>query len=189
MSEFLTALAELQDSVNKITKNADNPFFKSKYTDLNAIFEEVKPKIRENGFILIQTVINNSLKTELVHIKTGEKLESYIDLLTVKPDMQQLGSAITYARRYAILPMLLIECEDDDGNLASGKTKSFDELETYEDFDNAIRACKSEKAVNALWYKWKDKFSKDSDEGKKLTKTSSDMKLKLSNPDLSVEVR
>ena len=71
MSEFLTALAELQDSVSKITKNADNPFFKSKYTDLNAIFEEVKPKIREKGFILIQTVVNNSLKTELIHIKTG----------------------------------------------------------------------------------------------------------------------
>ena len=189
MSEFLTALAELQDSVSKITKNADNPFFKSKYTDLNAIFEEVKPKIREKGFILIQTVVNNSLKTELIHIKTGEKLESYIDLLTIKPDMQQLGSAITYARRYAIMPLLLIECEDDDGNLASGKTKTFDELSTFEDFDNAIRGCKSEKAVNALWYKWKEKFAKDSDEYKKLAQTSSDMKLKLSNPEMGVEVR
>ena len=189
MSEFLTSLAELQDSVNKLTKNTDNPFFKSKYTDLNAIFEEVKPKIREKGFILIQRVMNNTLITELVHIKTGEKLESVMDLLTVRPDMQQLGSAITYARRYSLLALLNIECEDDDGNLASGKTKSFDELETYEDFDNAIRACKSEKAVNALWYKWKDKFPKDSEEGKKLTKTSSDMKLKLNNPDLSVEVR
>lgn len=189
MSEFLTALAELQDSVSKITKNADNPFFKSKYTDLNAIFEEVKPKIREKGFILIQTVVNNSLKTELVHIKTGEKLESYIDLLTIKPDMQQLGSAITYARRYSILPMLNIECEDDDGNLASGKTKSFNDLETFEDFDIAIRSCKSEKAVNALWYKWKEKFAKDSDEYKKLTQLSSDMKLKLGNPECEVEVR
>jgi hypothetical protein len=186
MSEFLEALADLQDSVSKITKNADNPFFKSKYTDLNAIFEEVKPKIREKGFILIQTVLNNSLKTELIHIKTGEKLESYIDLLTVKPDMQQLGSAITYARRYAILPLLLIECEDDDGNLASGKTKSFDELETVEDFENAIRTCKSEKAVGALWFRWRDKFSKDSEEYKKLTQISSDIKLKLGNPDLTV---
>ena len=189
MSEFLTALAELQDSVSKITKNADNPFFKSKYTDLNAIFEEVKPKIREKGFILIQTVVNNSLKTELIHIKTGVKLESYIDLLTVKPDMQQLGSAITYARRYAIMPMLNIECEDDDGNLASGKTKTFDELSTFEDFDNAIRNCKSEKAVGALWYKWKEKFAIDSEEYNKLAQTSSDIKLKLSNPEMGVEVR
>lgn len=187
--EFLQALSDLQDSVNKIVKNEDNPFFKSRYTDLNAIFEEVKPKIREKGFILIQTVINNVLRTELIHIETGEKLESFMDLLTVKPDMQQLGSAVTYARRYSLLPLLNLECVDDDGNLASGKVKSFDELETYEDFDTAIRSCKSEKAVNALWYKWKEKFSKDSDEYKKLSITSSDMKTKLNNPEMKVEVR
>ena len=101
--EFLTALSDLQDSVSKITKNADNPFYKSKYTDLNAIFEEVKPKIREKGFVLIQTVESNKLHSQLIHIETGEKLESYMDLLTVKPDMQQLGSAVTYARRYSLL--------------------------------------------------------------------------------------
>ena len=138
---------------------------------------------------MIQTVENDKLHSQLIHIKTGEKIESYMDLLTIKPDMQQLGSAITYARRYSLIPMLNIECEDDDGNLASGKTKSFNELETYEDFDSAIRGCKSEKAVSALWYKWKDKFSKDSEEYKKLTQLSSDMKTKLGNPDLSVEVR
>lgn len=187
--EFLKALADLQDSVNKITKNEDNPFYKSKYTDLNAIFEEVKPKIREKGFILIQTVVNNVLRTELVHIETGERLESSMDLFTVKPDMQQLGSAVTYARRYSLLPMLNIECVDDDGNLASGKVKSFNELETFEDFDTAIRSCKTEKAIGALWYKWKDKFVKDSDEYKKLSQVSSDMKTKLGNPDLKVEVR
>ena len=122
-------------------------------------------------------------------IETGEKIESFMDLLTVKPDMQQLGSAVTYARRYSLLPMLNIECEDDDGNLASGKTKTFNELETFEDFDTAIRSCKSEKAVNALWYKWREKFAIDSDEYKKLAKTSSDMKTKLSNPNLGVQVR
>lgn len=189
MSDFLKALAELQDSVSKITKNADNPFFKSKYTDLNAIFEEVKPKIREKGFILIQTVESDKLHSQLIHIETGKKIESFMDLLTVKPDMQQLGSAVTYARRYSLMPMLNIECEDDDGNLASGKTKSFDELETFEDFDKAIRNCKSEKAINALWYKWKEKFAKESDEYKKLSTTSSDMKTKLNNPDVKVEVR
>lgn len=189
MSDFLKALAELQDSVSKITKNADNPFFKSKYTDLNAIFEEVKPKIREKGFILIQTVESDKLHSQLIHIETGEKIESFMDLLTVRPDMQQLGSAVTYARRYSLMPMLNIECEDDDGNLASGKTKSFDELETFEDFDKAIRSCKSEKAINALWYKWKEKFAKESDEYKKLSTTSSDMKTKLNNPEMKVEVR
>ena len=80
--------------------------------------------------------------------------------------------------------MLNIEVEDDDGNAASGK-----EADTYEDFDKLIRACKTEKAVSALWYKWKEKFAQTSEEYKKLSKTSNDMKLKLKNPDLKVEVR
>ena len=68
-------------------------------------------------------------------------------------------------------------------------SKSFNELETYEDFENAIRSAKTEKTLGALWYKWKDKFDKDSEEYKKLSQTSSDMKTKLGNPDIKVEVR
>lgn len=188
--EFLNAYAKLLNSINSIKKDSDNPYYKSKYADLNAIFDEVKDKINENGFILLQNVENNYLRTRIIHIETGEFLESMFELLTAKPDMQQLGSAVTYARRYSLLPMLNIETEDDDGNLACGiKKPSFDELETYEQFDEAIRGCKTEKSVNALYYKWKEKFTKDSEEYKKLTKTSSDMKIKLSNPNLKSEVR
>lgn len=188
--DFLEAYSKLLNSINSIKKDSDNPYYKSKYADLNAIFDEVKTKISENGFILLQNVEGNMLRTRIIHIETGEYLESMFELLTAKPDMQQLGSAVTYARRYSLLPMLNIETEDDDGNMACGiKKPSFDDLETYEDFDKAIREQKTEKSVSALWYKWKDKFDKNSDEYKKLTKTSSDMKLKLGNPDLKCEVR
>lgn len=185
--EFLQALSELQNSVSKITKNADNPYFKSKYADLNALFEQVKPLITQKGFVLIQVVRGNQLHTELVHLETGETISGDMDLLTVKPDMQQLGSAITYARRYSILPLLNVETVDDDGNSASGKTKTWEELESIEDFAEAIIACSSTKQINALYYKWKDRFGEDGN--KKLSKISSDMKLKLENPDITVEVR
>lgn len=187
--DFLVALSELQASITAIVKNADNPYFKSKYTDLNAIFEEVKPKIKEYGFILIQTVEDEYLHSQLIHIETGEKIESHMKLMTADPNMQQLGSAITYARRYSILPMLNIECEDDDGNIASGNKVSFDKLETYEDFSKAIEDCKTVKAVNALWYKYKEKFAEDSEEYKSLQRQGNDMKLKLENPNLTVGVR
>lgn len=187
--KFLKALSDLQASITSITKNADNPYFKSKYTDLNAIFEEVKPKIKEAGFILVQTVAEDYLDSQLIFIETGERITSRIKLMTVDPNMQQLGSAITYARRYSILPMLNIECEDDDGNAASGKKVSFEDLETVEDFSKAIDTCKSVNAVNSLWYYYKEKFAEDSAEYKKLQKQASDMKLKLGNPDLKVGVR
>jgi hypothetical protein len=188
-SEFLQALSDLQNSITKVVKNTDNPYYKSKYADLNALFEQVKPLITDKGFVLIQVVRGSQLHTELVHLKTGESISGDMDLLTAKPDMQQLGSAITYARRYSLLALLNIETADDDGNTASGKTKTWDELETVSDFVEAIKSCMSSKQVNALWYKWKDKFAEGTEEFEKLRKLSSDMKLKLENPDMNVEVR
>lgn len=189
-TEFLNAYSKLLTSINSIKKSTENPYYKSKYADLNSIFDEVKEKITENGFVLLQNVEGSFLRTRIVHIETGEFLESTFDLVTAKPDMQQLGSAVTYARRYSLLPMLNLECEDDDANEACGiKKGGFNDLTTFEDFDKAIRSATSEKALGALWYKWKDKFAKDSEEYKKLQRTSGDTKLKLQNPNLDCEVR
>lgn len=187
--EFLQALSDLQNSITKVVKNTDNPYYKSKYADLNALFEQIKPLITEKGFVLIQVVRGNQLHTELVHLETGEAICGDMDLLTVKPDMQQLGSAVTYARRYSLLPLLNIETADDDGNTASGKTKTWDELETYAEFADAIKACISTKQINALYYRWKEIFDDGTEEYEDLRKLSSDMKLKLENPDMKVDVR
>lgn len=187
--KFYKALADLQASIGKVVKNTDNPYYKSHYADLNALFEQIKPIINEKGFVLVQTVNGAILDTYLIYLDTGESLHSTMDLLTAKPDMQQLGSAITYARRYSILPMLNIETVDDDGNLASGKAKTWDDLETYDEFVEAIRACTTSKQLGALYYKWRDIFPLDTEEYGKLNQLSSDMKLKLGNPDLNVEVR
>lgn len=178
--DFLLAYSKLLQSINAIKKDTENPFYKSKYADLNSIFDEVKEKITENGFVLLQNVENMTLRTRIVHIETGEMLESEFSLVTQKMDMQQLGSAVTYARRYSLLPMLNIETEDDDGNQACGiKKPSFDELNTVEDFEKAINGATCEKALGALWYKWKEKFAKDSPEYQKLQALSSEVKLKL----------
>lgn len=178
--DFLLAYSKLLRSINAIKKETENPYFKAKYADLNSIFDEVKEKISENGFVLLQNVENMNLRTRIVHIETGEMLESVFSLVTQKLDMQQLGSAVTYARRYSLLPMLNIEVEDDDGNEACGiKKPTFNELNTVEDFEKAIRSATSEKALGALWYKWKEKFAKDSAEYQKLQALSSEIKLKL----------
>lgn len=188
-SEFLQALSDLQNSITKVVKNTDNPYYKSKYADLNALFEQVKPLITDKGFVLIQVVRGSQLHTELAHLATGESISGDMDLLTAKPDMQQLGSAVTYARRYSLIALLNIETVDDDGNTASGKTKTWDELETYAEFADAIKACISTKQINALYYRWKEIFDDGTEEYEDLRKLSSDMKLKLENPDLKVDVR
>lgn len=138
---FLEELKDLQKSIGKVVKTADNPYFKSKYADLNALMDIIKPQLDKNGWILVQTVDEDFLNTKLHHLRTNQGIESNVHLLTAKPDMQQLGSAITYARRYALLAMLNIETIDDDGNLASGKevpNKTQEILNALENFINAI---------------------------------------------------
>ena len=114
-------LKELQTSIEKIRKTKNNPYFKNKYADINVILDAISDKLLENGLIILQAPqANLTLKTEIIDVETSEKITSETPLIGCN-DMQKLGSAITYARRYAIVSMLCLEQEDDDGNKASGK--------------------------------------------------------------------
>jgi len=120
-----TALSKFQGEVKNPPKSANNPFFKSKYTTLDVLVDTAKPILQSNGLSYIQSCggdgSNVSLTTLLMH-SSGEWIES--DALVLKADKQTAqgaGSAITYARRYALAAMLgLASDEDDDGNDASG---------------------------------------------------------------------
>lgn len=114
-------LKELQTSIDKIRKTKNNPYFKNKYADINLILDAISDKLLENGLVILQAPqANLTLKTEIIDVETSEKIISETPLIGCN-DMQKLGSAITYARRYAIVSMLCLEQEDDDGNKASGK--------------------------------------------------------------------
>jgi len=120
-------LKKVQESIVKLQKGAKNPFFKSKYVELNQVLEVVKPVLHENNFVLLQLPQHkletgkNTLKTILLH-SSGKTIESEIELVCAdKNDPQKLGGAITYMRRYSIIAMLGLEQEDDDANFASNK--------------------------------------------------------------------
>lgn len=113
--------------VTGLTKNEDNPFFKSKFAGLNQVLDMIKPVLALNNFILYQIPVyregKNILKTVVRHI-SGEVLESEIELVAKdSTDPQKLGSAITYMRRYSLVAMFNLQAEDDDGNSASGNDK------------------------------------------------------------------
>lgn len=122
--ELAKALVKFNSEVNKIAKDADNPFFKNNYATLDTIIDEVRPILFKNGLSIMQIPSgdgqNVTLKTLLIH-ESGEWLES--DELTMKPvknDPQAVGSCITYARRYSLAAFLSLNTgEDDDGNSAT----------------------------------------------------------------------
>lgn len=120
--ESTNKLLEFQKKVGAISKDETNPFFKSKYFDINGLIEAIKPVLNELGLVLAQPIGitengKNALSTILLD---GENiiLSSEI-LLPDNIDPQKMGSAITYYRRYAIQSMLLLQAEDDDGNMGN----------------------------------------------------------------------
>jgi hypothetical protein len=114
----------IQQEIGKIKKDATNPFFKSKYFDINSLLEHVKPVLNASGIVLLQGLTNIggklALSTQLVEVETGDKIE-YVCPLPEGLDAQKSGSSVTYFRRYSIQSLLALEAEDDDGNVASSK--------------------------------------------------------------------
>jgi hypothetical protein len=123
---FAVAFAKLQGVIRPAIKDATNPAFRSKYADLGAIWEAVRKPLSDHGFGIIQSPQFEGdtmwLETTLLYI-SGEKMVSRYPLRPVKQDPQGFGSAITYAKRYAISAMLgVVADEDDDGNAASQRS-------------------------------------------------------------------
>lgn len=122
MKDVLKALAEVKKEVGKLTKKADNPFFKSKYFDINQLIDQTEPLFEKNGLILLQPIKQGFVISEIHHIETGEMVSSEIKLPELN-DPQKIGSAITYYRRYSLQSLLGLQAEDDDGNKASAPVK------------------------------------------------------------------
>ena len=122
---LLGKLHEIQtEGIEGVTKDARNPHFKNSYITLSRLLEKVTPVLNAKGLLLIQTPTSimgePGLRTAIVDVDTGETAEGEVPLMLEKSNPQGLGSAITYARRYALMSMLaLVADDDDDGQAAS----------------------------------------------------------------------
>lgn len=121
------ALAKAQSEFPLIKKEDTNPFFKVKYAGLPSVLEVVLPVLHANGLYLVQTPVSDGERigvvTDITHAETGECISGRFTMALAKNDPQGAGSAITYARRYALVAMLGLNVdEDDDGNSASEPT-------------------------------------------------------------------
>ena len=141
MKELFKSLGQFREQVSAVKKDADNPFYKSKYADLNSILEIIKDPLKqswiaishnckhtESGFIVVTT---------LAHIESGEHIESEFPVFWNKP--QEIWSSMSYARRYNLLALLDIPTEDDDGQKANEAPRTQKEVQQEKkwfNFDN-----------------------------------------------------
>jgi hypothetical protein len=122
ITELAKALNKFQAECSGAKKSKKNPFFKSTYANLEEVINCAKEALDANGLSVSQFPVSHENKagveTILMH-SSGEWISSTLLLACSKQDPQGMGSAITYARRYAYQSVLGIPSEDDDGNKAT----------------------------------------------------------------------
>ena len=115
-------LLEVQKEVGAISKDSKNPFFKSKYFDINKLIEVVNPVLSKHGLVLLQPILDGKVYSRLIDAESGETLESYLELPNL-PKPQDLGSCVSYYRRYTLASLMGLQSTDDDGNNLKAKPK------------------------------------------------------------------
>jgi hypothetical protein len=127
VNELATALCKAQGDMGGAVKDSSNPFFKSSYADLTSVIKAIKQPFSDNGLSYTQFPVSNEhgvgVSTRLMHT-SGQWLEMEYTLPTVKKDPQASGSAITYARRYALQSIAGIPTADDDAESAMIQSKN-----------------------------------------------------------------
>lgn len=123
INELAAALSKAQGEMTNPKFDTSNPFFKSRYASLSTVRDAVVPPLSKNGIAVTQLVQSTpagvECETVLMHA-SGQWVSSTLYLPSGKHDAQGYGSAITYARRYALMAICgVVGDEDDDGNAAS----------------------------------------------------------------------
>ena len=114
-------LLQFQKTIQPLKKDGQNPHFHSRYVTLNEVLDKVKKPLNDMGVLILQQSDAHGLTTTLYDTETDTFVSSYLPYVEVTT-AQKLGSNNTYNRRYALVTMLGLEDEDDDGNEASFST-------------------------------------------------------------------
>ena len=171
INELAAALAKFHSQVGKIKKDSKNPFFKSKYASLSAILDVVAAPLCENGLSIVQAPSgDNQLNTMLIHT-SGQFISGTFQMMPVKNDPQAQGSAITYARRYALGAFLSLNIdEDDDGNIATQAPSQPWLNKGTEQWGEAVKYIKAGGSIQEIKQKYKLSKTNEQELCQQLTK-------------------
>jgi len=157
INEIAPALILAQSQMGGAVKGAANPFFKSKYSDLTSVMQAVSVPFASNDLCFIQGAEYSegriAVATRIIH-KSGQWIESTIELPAVKNDPQAYGSAVTYAKRYGLQAMAGVPSIDDDAQYASASmTAKVAEkaIEADKEITIKFEACESLDDLKTLW--------------------------------------
>lgn len=124
IGKIAAALAKAQGAMKGAAKDSANPFFKSKYADLASVWEDCRGPLSANEIAVFQmpsTAGKRVTVTTLLAHPSDQWLENELEMESKDASPQGIGSAITYARRYALASMAGVYQTDDDAEAAHGR--------------------------------------------------------------------
>lgn len=125
MKQIAQALLNVQKQIKNAVKDAKNPYHKNTYATLESVLDATKEVANKCGILIVQGTgadeFGQYVNTTLIHAESGESMSSKTYFPPGLETMQNVGSAITYGRRYGLAAMFSITQEDDDANAASIK--------------------------------------------------------------------
>lgn len=118
LDAFAKSLCAVQGELRPALKDSSNPFFKSKYADLESAVETARPILAKHGFAITQGCVEREngswiLVTKLMH-SSGQWMETDCPILVKDQSAQGFGSGMSYARRYSFMAILGMTATDDD---------------------------------------------------------------------------
>lgn len=156
------ALAKAQSEISGAVKDAANPFFKSKYADLESVWSACRKPLTDNGLSVVQTTRYTAdtlmLITTLMHA-SGEWIAGEMPVLMKDYSPQAQGSGLTYARRYALAALVGVYQTDDDAEAAMSRKPDL-KLDPRGDLGKNANPAEVAKYVKAF----KDAMDADADE-------------------------
>ena len=121
IDELMGALAKAQGEMSYASTDSSNPHFRSKYADLASVWQACREALAKNGLALVQTLDlageSQVLITTLGH-SSGQWMKSIMKLPVQKPGPQEIGSCISYCRRYSLAAMVGVYQDEDDAEKA-----------------------------------------------------------------------
>lgn len=140
-----------QGEVSAVTKDGNNPYFKSKYATLENIIDTIRLPLQKNGLSFSQFPTGeNELVTILMH-SSGEYLQSTVKMAPKDNTPQGQGSAITYMRRYALSAILGIATEEDDDGNGASKPSAPAQKTAPVDYKKKLAAAKDIADLKKIW--------------------------------------
>ena len=133
IAKLATALSIVQGKLTHAKKDSANPFFKSKYADLESVWDACRDLLAANGLSIMQfpgEFIDGTMSlTTIIAHNSGEFIEEQMSVPVTKPGAQGAGSCLTYMRRYALAAVVGVVQADDDAN-AAVQSKSSNSMKT-----------------------------------------------------------